>query len=86
MKKEDTVVALIYPNQEFESDVTKDIVMKSTNLVDLKIGVKRVKQINKGGVLIEVISMKDQKLELKVNTNENLKENFTISRGEKFTP
>lgn len=63
------------------------MVKKNINLVDLGVGIKRVKKISKGGVLMEVNSIKDfKKLELEVNTNELLRENFTIKKGAKLKP
>lgn len=58
-KREETVVALIYPNNETESEVTRDEVRKNINPVNVGMGVKRVRKINKGGVLMELASNTD---------------------------
>lgn len=85
-KRGDTVVALIYPNVETESEITKDEV-KNINPINLGLGIKRVKKSRKGGVLMEVTSQADfDKLQLEVNSNENLRENYTISKGTKLKP
>lgn len=86
-KREEMVVTLIYPKTEMESDLTKGTVNKNINPIDLGVGIKRVKKISKVDVLMEVNSIKDfEKLELEVNTNESLRENFTIRKGVKLKP
>lgn len=49
-KRDDCVVALIYPKIESDSEMTKEVVKQSINPVNLGVGVKRVKKISKGCV------------------------------------
>lgn len=47
-------------------------------------GVRRVRKINKGGVLMELENKTDyDKLEIELISNENLRENFTIRKAAK---
>lgn len=86
-KREETVVALIYPNTESESEVTRDEVKKNINPFNLNMGVKRVRKINKGGALMELANVTDyDKLEIEILSNENLRENFTIKKAAKLKP
>lgn len=86
-KREDTVVALISPNNESESENTRYDVKRIINPVNLGMGVKRVKKINKGGILLELDSnVVYDKLEVEILTNENLRENFTIKKATKLKP
>lgn len=48
------MVALIYPNADVESEIRRETVKQSIDPVNLGVGVKRVKKISKGGVLMEV--------------------------------
>lgn len=86
-KREDTVIALIYPNNESESENTREEVKRNINLVNLGMGIKRVKKINKGGILMELDNNVDyDKLEVEILTNENLRENYTIKKTTKLKP
>lgn len=68
----ESVVALVYPKSETDREITKDMVKKNINPVELHAGIKRVKKISKGGVLMELDSQKDfEKLEIEINSNEN---------------
>lgn len=82
-KRDDSVVALIYPNIETESINTKTDI----DPTNLGLGIKRVRKINKGGILLQVANQADfDKLEVEMNTNEKLKENYTIRKGSKLRP
>lgn len=84
-KTEDTIVALIYPNVESESENTKLEVKLNINAINLGLGIKHVRKINKGGILMEVSNEADyEKLQLELNNNDNLKENYTIRKGAKL--
>lgn len=86
-KREDSVVALIYPKADVESEVTRDEVKKSINPIQLGMGIKRVKKIAKGGVLMGLNNDTDyNKLALDIDSNDNLRENYVIKKAEKLRP
>lgn len=50
-------------------------------------GIKQVRKINKGGVLMKLTSNKDfEKLQIEINSNDNLKGNFTVRKAAKIKP
>lgn len=52
--------------------------------VELKIAVKRVKKVSKGGVLIEMDSKRDYEvLEMEFKTNDNLNNKVEMKKAEK---
>lgn len=80
-------MALIYPTEEVDSEVTKDLVKKNINPIELNMGIKRVKKVNKGGLLMELDSQGDyEKLEMELQVNENLKDRLTVKKSEKTNP
>lgn len=79
-------MAIIYPNEEIEG-LDRDLIKKTIDPVDLKIGVKRLKKVSRGGVLIEVPTQDEyDKLELEVQSNLVLKDKFKIRKAEKIKP
>lgn len=60
------------------------------NTVDpakLQVGIRRLKNISKGGILVDVNTKADyEKLETELNTNEVLKEKIKIRKAEKLKP
>lgn len=86
-KRDDSLAALIYPNIETESINTKTDVKNKIDPTNLGLGIKRVRNINKGGILLEVANQADfDKLQVEINKNEKLKENYTIRKGSKLRP
>lgn len=84
------MVTLIYLNTESESEATRDEVKRHidpVNLVNLGMGIRRVRKIKKGGVLMELENKMDyDKLEIELISNENLGENYTIRKAAKLIP
>lgn len=71
-KRAETVVVLNYPNIETDSETTKESVKKNVNPVNLHMGVKKVKKINKGGILMELGNERDfEKLEVEIAAETN---------------
>lgn len=51
----------------------------------MKIGVRKVKKISKGNILLEVNSKEDvEKTNLEINTNEKLRELYIVKKGYKL--
>lgn len=83
-KREESVVALIYPKVEVESEITRYDVKRNVNPINLCMGVKRVKKISKGGVLMELTNDTDyNKLTMEIDSNDNLRENYIIKKAKK---
>lgn len=61
-------MAIIYPNTETEGIDSKDRLKKSINPVEKnKFGIKRMKKVSKGGVLLKVSTKEDyEKLKLEI--------------------
>lgn len=80
-------VLLIYPKDEnAQSEHTEKEIINKLNPTKLKIGVKRMKRINKGGVLIQTSTeheMEKLKIEL---VDSKLDTDFTIASPKKFNP
>lgn len=86
-KREETIVALIYPKTDTESENTRDDVKRNVKPVNLGMEIKKVKKISKGGVLMELSSNSDyDKLAVEINTNDNLRVNYTIRKAAKLNP
>lgn len=53
-KRGDTAVALVYPTDGSDSEMTKNIIKHSINPVHLELGIRKLKKISKGGILMEM--------------------------------
>lgn len=61
--------------------------LRTINSVNLQVGIRRIKKISKGGILLEVSQESDIAiLEVEVNSNKALKEKYRIKKGEKMRP
>lgn len=77
---------MIYPTQEKESDEMRDV-KKMISPVNLQDGLRRMKKINKDGILLEVSHESDiDKLAIEVNTNDQLKDKILIKKEENLRP
>lgn len=77
-KRDESKVALIYPNTEVESEVTRDVVKSYITPVSLAMGVRRMRKINKEGLLMELENKTDyDKLEIEIMSNKNLRESYS---------
>lgn len=63
------------------------MIKKNINPAKIEVGVRRVKKLNKGVLLMELNSDPEfEKLKYELITNENLKENYTTRKAEKINP
>lgn len=69
------VGAIIYPKEETEGEEINDYIKKSINPAKLKVGIKRLQKVNKGGMFMEVNTKEYENNENEVISNEKLKEN-----------
>lgn len=83
-KRNESIVALIYPNTEGEIELTREAIKNNINPVNLGLGIRKVRKINKGGVIMELEHKTDfDKLEIELLSNDILRENFLIRKGTK---
>ncbi|GBM30702.1 hypothetical protein AVEN_259568-1 [Araneus ventricosus] len=78
-KRDEGSIAIIYPKQEGEQFKVKQKVKSVINPAKLQIGIKNVKNINKGALLIECGNEEDlNKIKEEVESNELLKDEVAI--------
>lgn len=81
-------VAMIYPNGEgVESSVTKKAIQAAINPAELKVGISRIRQIRKGGILIETTREEDlDKIIKEIEEKEVTKNSYTAKKQVKRFP
>ncbi|XP_035216029.1 uncharacterized protein LOC118189516 [Stegodyphus dumicola] len=88
-RKRDDHVLLVYPKEDTEqtSEEVKEQLTKYINPGKLKVGIKNVKKISKGGVLIETTKKEDLKIiEEAIKENRKLKDSVDTRKPQKLNP
>ncbi|GIY12246.1 uncharacterized protein CEXT_364931 [Caerostris extrusa] len=81
-------LAIIKPkNDTSNSSDTKNFIQKSVDITRVKIGVKKVTNVRKGGILIETVDQTDlDKLLMELDSNPEVKTNFEIGKPIQTNP
>lgn len=86
-KRQETHVAIIYPKNANETDDNRDNIKKELNPANINVGIKRIKKVSKGGLLLEVCSKDEYNvLENETTTNQGLADKYTIKKAKKMRP
>ncbi|GBN84055.1 hypothetical protein AVEN_172837-1 [Araneus ventricosus] len=86
-KIEQGAVALIYPKTECEKGLVKNKLQSVIDPAKIKVGIRSVRNLNKGGVVIECGSeQKIQRLKEEIEKNEVTKDEMELKRPKKFNP
>lgn len=80
-------VLAVYPNKEKESQATKKAIQECINPTEINIGIKKVKHIRKGGILIETDKEEDIEALLKEFAEQDLlKREYKAEKPKKRLP
>ncbi|XP_035216334.1 uncharacterized protein LOC118189773 [Stegodyphus dumicola] len=80
-------VTIVYPKKEMTSEQVKEKVTRYVDPAQIKVGIKAVKKVNKGGVLIQVNEKEElELLEEAIRENKKLKDIVETKRPQKIKP